>query len=284
MGVVEYFERLGLSLNPQLEAQVVGGGVSSSFRRYATIFSSVLIAVPAAVGGFGGWFLYAVKGLPLPVAAVAGVGVAVIAFVLLLALYISLPQLAFNSRAERLERRFMLFASLLASRVYSGMGLAQAFLDMSRGLPRELEVYRLELDYISSLIATGTPVPEALEAAARITPSQTLRGLLLGLAAAARTGTGVEEVLDAAITEYLGVRETDIDRVTNSLGALLEMYMAVAVMLPIALGVVGLLLLFQPVAWLSFDLLLAITTFVLVPVAVIAIVIISDMLISRIKG
>jgi flagellar protein FlaJ len=283
MGVVEAVERLGLSLNPQLELQVLGGGVAKSFRSYSLAFATALIVAPAVVGSLAA-VLLAVKGLPTLVAGVVGGGAAVIVFVLVLALYISIPQLAFNSRRDKLERRFLLFATMLAARVYAGMGLAEAIRGLAGSLPAELKDYRLEVDYASSLIAVGKPLPEALEATARITPSVYLRNLLLGLAAAARTGTGVEEVLDAAINEYLSVRETDIERITNSLGALLEFYMAIAVMLPIALGVVGLLLLFQQIAWLSFPLVLAVTTFILVPVSVAAVVILADTLIARLRG
>jgi flagellar protein FlaJ len=283
MGVVDAVKRLGLALNPQLELQVIGGGVASSFHSYSLAFTIALIVAPSALAALT-MVLLAIRGLPLTVVGVAGVGVALIVFVLTLALYISIPSLASSMRRDKLDRRFLLFATMLASRVYSGMGLAEALKSLARSLPPELKDYSLELSYATSLISVGKPLPDALEATARITPSPNLRSLLLGLAAASRTGTGIEEVLNANITEYLSVRETEIERVTSSLGALLEFYTAAAVMLPIALGVVGLLLLFQQISWLSFPLLLAVTTFILVPVTVIVVVIIADTLVARLKG
>ena len=283
MGLVEAVERLGERLNPQLEAQVVGGGLARSLRGYSAAFTAILALAPAAAGATVGLLLY-MRGYPPQVYAVAGVGAALVAFVLLLALYISLPSLAARSRADRLERKFLLLATMLAALVYSGEGLGEAFLRLGRGVPEELRDFKLELEYIASLLSVGRPIHEVLEAAARLTPSPSLRSLLLGLSAASKTGTGVAEVIEASITEYLSVRETEIDRVTNSLGALLELYTAVAVMLPIGMGVVGLLLLFQPVAGLSFDLILAVTTFILVPVTVIAVVLVAESLVSKLKG
>jgi len=282
MGFVDYVMKIGASLNPQLEAQVIGSGIASSFRRYATIISIILVAIPLALS-----LLIAVMMLPkypLYVAVTSAAGSALIAVLLILALYISIPSLAAKNREDLLERRFLLLATMLASMIFSGVGIGEAFLKLGRNVPPELEPFRLELEYIASLLSTGRPVHEALESAARITPSQTLRSLFMGLAAAARTGTGVVEALDATVSEYLSVRETEVDRITNSLGALLEFYMTIAVMLPIGIGVVGLLLAIQPIKGLSFNLLLALTSFLLVPTAVVTVVILAESIASRIKG
>ncbi|WP_228546771.1 type II secretion system F family protein [Hyperthermus butylicus] len=279
---MEAFAALGEKLDPLLRYHVVGSGIASSFERYVVLFLAATVAVVFLAGILPAVMLY-IQGFPAIIAAVFGAGGALIAFIVMLAIYIALPMLAARNRGQKLEARFLLFAQALATRLLAGAGLIETFERMYREDLRELKEFSIELEYIVSGIRAGIPVDRVLEEASKLTPSPSLHSLLAGLSAAARTGSGLREVVDAAISEYLSTQETEIDRLTNSLGALLEFYMAAAVMLPVSIGVVGLLLVFQQVAGLSFDAILFLTTFIGIPVTVAVVVIMADMIVSRLR-
>ena len=200
-----------------------------------------------------------------------------------LAVALLIPQLLYRNRVARLEPRFPLLASSIAARLYAGMTVSQALLDVYERDLQDLPEFRVELEYIASGLRAGVETWRVLDEAARITPSPSLRGLLASLAAASKTGAGVDQIVDAMLREYLFNVEGQVDRVVSSLGALLEFFVAASVMLPVAIGVTGLLLLFQPVAGLSFNLILFVTTFIAVPAVAAAVIIIADSTVSRVR-
>jgi len=281
--LVDWFARLLEVLNPGIADQVIGSGVSTGLHRYAATGLLLLLAVDAAVAAAGFMLLTRVLGLPAGFAA-AATGLALVsATALVLAVLVSLPRVAYSSRGSRLEPRFPLLASSLATRLLAGSPLHGAVLELAEREISDLSEFRVELEYLRGALRLGAPLDRVLEAAARITPSSSLKSLFSALAAAARTGAGVEDVIDTVLREYLFNVETEIDRVTAGLGAYMEIFVAASLMLPIAVGVVGLLLAFSPIPGLSFDTLLFATTFILAPMTAAAIIVLADSLVSRIR-
>ncbi|HID40814.1 MAG TPA: hypothetical protein EYP33_01515 [Pyrodictium sp.] len=283
MGLVEALARLGERFNPDLRYHVVGSGLSSSLERYTLAYLAVMAIVVSSVAMTAWIALYLRLGVQPVIASIAALGAAFVSFVLMLALYIAIPAVAYRNRGGRLEPRFLLFAEALATKLLAGAGLAESFMRLYEKELKELREFRIELEYIASGIKAGIPVETVLEEAARITPVYSLRRLLAGLSAAARTGTGVNEIVSSSIIEYLYGLEVEIEKLSSSLGAILEVFVAVSVMLPVAIGVVGLLLVFQPIPGLSFDSLLFLSTFILVPMMSAAVIAIVDSMVSRIR-
>ena len=291
--VLEGFgERIGaafasflLKLNRSLERQVLGSGIARSIGEYSLKGLIVVVATVASSSLPLAYILY-LKGFSLVKAAVAAVLAGVMAFSVSLAAVIALPSILYKSRASKLEPRFPLIASALATRLMAGMNLSSALLDLKERDLEMLREFKVELEYLSSAIKSGVEASKALDFAASITPSRSLRNLFSSLSMAARTGTGVSEVIDTLLREYLFSVETEIDKVTSSLGALIELFVSVSVMLPIAIGVVGLLLLFKPAGagmLLDFRTILFVSTFMLVPAVAVGVVVVADSMISRIR-
>lgn len=281
--LTEWFMRVLVSLNQDIERQVLGSGVSRSLYRYASRSLLALTLTAGLVGTLASLFAALVLHMPWAAAVVAGVLASVSASAAVLAALITLPRLAYSSRGARLEPLFPLIASALVTRLLAGINLSNAVLEVAEEEAGELREFRVELEYLSSLLRAGVAPERAFEEAARITPSTSLRSLFSALATAAKTGAGIEEIVDTVLREYLFNVETEIDRVSSSLGAYMELFVAASVMLPIAVGVVGLLLVFSPIPGLSFNTLLFVTTFILVPMTAAGIMVLSDMTVSRIR-
>ena len=280
---VSWFEALLSSLNPSLGDQVLGSGLSPSPRRYAAAGLAVLVASVSLVAA--AWLLAASRLLHLPagVAAAGAILASVSVSMFVLAVLTALPRIAYGSRGSRLEPRFPLLASSLATRLLAGSTLSGALLELAEREIADLEEFRVELEFVASSVRLGAPLDAVLEAAARITPSTSLKSLFSALAAAARTGAGIEDIIDTVLREYLFNVEMEIDRVTAGLGAYMEIFVAASVMLPIAIGVVGLLLVFNPIPGLDFNTLLFATTFILTPMTAAGIIVLADSLVSRIR-
>ncbi len=280
---VAWFRDLLLALNPELERYVVGAGVSRSIDRYASRGLLAIIVAAAAAGVFTGFLVGFVMQMGAVYAVVAAILAAVSVSSAVLAVLISLPGTAYSSRGSRLEPRFPLFASALVTRLLAGMNLSSAVLEVAEEEADELKEFSIELEYLSSMLRAGMPPEKAFERAAWVTPSTSLRSLFSALATAAKTGAGIEEIVDAVLREYLFNVGTEIDRVSSSLGAYMELFVASSVMLPIAVGVVGLLLIFSPIPGIDFNTLLFLTTFVFVPMTAASILVLSDMTVSRVR-
>ncbi|BEP17877.1 hypothetical protein PYJP_12290 [Pyrofollis japonicus] len=280
----EMLKRLGQSINPDLEYHVLGSGISSSLDKYTAwyllVFLLLVLLVPSMVAAL----LYA-RGFPLLVSIVVGIGLAVSTALIGIALYVMIPALIYQSRGSKLEPRFLSLASALSTRILAGSGIAEAFIQVWREEREELKEFSIELEYISSMIKAGVPVDEALSRAAKVSPSPSVKSLLGSLAAAARTGSNVEEIINTIVSEYIHTTESYVENLSSSLGALLEIFVAFGAMLPVAIGVVALLFAIQPprTPLLSFDNILFISTFIVVPATSAAIAVLADSMVTRIR-
>lgn len=287
MSPVAWLAGIGEKLDPDLRYHVLGSGLSTSLERYTLAYLIVMaIAVPSVAAAV--FTLLEYRGLPATVAAAAAAGSGLATFTIMLASYISLPMLAYANRGSKLEPRFLLFAESLSTKLLAGADLATAFIMTYEKEAEELRDFLLEVEYIASGLRAGMPPEGVLEEAARLTPSPSLKRLFTSLAAAARTGTGVREIVLAAIREHLYSLETEIERLSRSLGAILEVYVAASAMLPVAVGVVGLLLAigFQGAAaipGLNINSILFLLTFVAVPVVSATVVVLVDSMLSRVR-
>ncbi len=282
--IVEKFVNLLTRLNPLIEYQVLGSGLSKSIYRYASTVLALLIIITALASSLIALFF---REYGIHISVVSSILAGISMFTFGLALAISLPGTFYKNRGSTLEPRFPLFASALLSRLLSGATLAYAILDMAERDAHDLPWFKIEIEYLSSMVKSGVDVHEALERVAYITPSPTLRRLFSSLAVASRAGSGMTEIVETLLRDFLFAVETEIDRVTSSLAALLEFYVSLSVMLPVVVGVVGLLLLFplgRPLpSWLNFNSILFLATFILTPIVSALVIILSDSIISKVR-
>jgi flagellar protein FlaJ len=279
----ELLVKLGERIDPELRYKVIGSGIARSLDRYARRYSMVALPLVVVIPVLA--FLHArfVLGASLPVCAAFAAGVAGSALTIAVAAFVGVPLAAYNMRASKLDPRFLLFATALALRLYSGLGIGESFVRMYEEDREELPEFRVELEYIASRIRAGESPERVLADAAKVTPSRYLKGLFSSLSGAFRTGVGLRESLEAYVNEFLMTVEVAADEVSQLLGGLLEVFIAFSIMMPVVMGVAALLLAVYPVAGLSADTILFVTTFVAVPAVSASVAVLSDMIVSRVR-
>ncbi|MET1128907.1 MAG: type II secretion system F family protein [Thermoproteota archaeon] len=279
----ELLVKLGERIDPELRYRVIGSGISRSLDRYARRYSAAALPLVVAVSALASLYARLVLGAGLPVCVVFAAGVAGSALTIAVAAFVGVPLAAYSMRASKLDPRFLLFATALALRLYSGLGMGESFVRMYEEDREELPEFRVELEYIASRVRAGESPEKVLADAAKVTPSRYLKGLFSSLSGAFKTGVGLRESLEAYVSEFLMMVEVAADEVSQSLGSLLELFIAFSIMMPVVMGVAGLLLALYPVAGLSADTIIFITTFVVVPAVSASIAVLSDMIVSRVR-
>ena len=63
----------------------------------------------------------------------------------------------------------------------------------------------------------------------------------------------------------------------------MEVYIALALLLPVLIGSIAVLTLIHPLAGISFEYIMFLSSFILLPVSTLAIVVLSDIIVSRIR-
>ncbi|NOZ88417.1 MAG: type II secretion system F family protein [Crenarchaeota archaeon] len=269
-------------MNPGLARETVGSGLAGSLEGYAAMVKLLLLAAAGVAAPVVGVYVYA-SGATVIEALAASLLAAAAAAMLVIVAATQLPRVVYRNRGALLEPRFPLFAAGLAARLAAGSTLSGALLDMyDKELP-DLPEFRVELEYIASGLRAGFEPAVVLEGAAWLTPSQSLRSLFASLAEASRTGTGLVDVVDNLVKEYLLNVESQVDRVVNGLGTLMEFFIALSVMVPVVLVVLGILLAAQPLPALSFKTAAFLAVFVATPVTAAVTIIVADMIVSKVR-
>jgi flagellar protein FlaJ len=150
-------------------------------------------------------------------------------------------------------------------------------------LGKDFKVFSVELDMATSLLRVGVPVNEALKRVASITPSPTLRDLFISLSSIASIGGGVAQVVWSLVDRYVTRYSIRVERSVEALNMFMEVYVAVALLIPILVGSTAALLIIYPLAGISFEALMVLTTLILVPVSSAAIVVLADVIVSRVR-
>jgi flagellar protein FlaJ len=89
----------------------------------------------------------------------------------------------------------------------------------------------------------------------------------------------VWSLVDRYVTRY-SIR---VERSVEALNMFMEVYVAVALLIPILVGSTAALLIIYPLAGISFEALMVLTTLILVPVSSAAIVVLADVIVSRVR-
>jgi archaellum biogenesis protein FlaJ (TadC family) len=87
-----------------------------------------------------------------------------------------------------MEARFPLLISLTSLVFTSEKNISRVFEILNHNYGEVLKDFRVELEMITSLIKLNYPVSEALERVAKVTPSPTLKEVLLSLSSSVIIG------------------------------------------------------------------------------------------------
>lgn len=270
------------SLAKGFEAYVMGSGISTSLERYVATSSRILLATSVAL--FSLALVVLLRVLPLSISLVVSATAAlVIAPALSSAVLIYLPVAVYKNRGEVLESKALQLLSALALLTASGQSVYKVFEALPRVLGGDYKVFSVELDLASSLVKVGVPVDEALKRVAEITPSPTLRDLFLSLSSIISIGGSVAQVVWSLVERYVTRYGIRVERSVEALNVFMEVYVAIALMIPILVGSTAALLLIYPIAGISFEALMVLTTLILVPISSAAVVTIADVIVSRVR-
>ncbi len=266
---------------PGFEDIIVGSGISASPEEYvakASKLSALAVVLSALVSGT---YMYTLSGSPI--LSLAGCLIIALAAVLPLTYGVSLavPVLAYKSRGEVIEARFILFASLASLTAASEKDVLKVLEVLHRNYQDVLKDFVVELRMVISLARLGLPLHEALTRTARVTPSPTLKEVLLGLSESVRIGSGPLGLMSSMTERYLDRYPLKVERVVNELGVMLEIYLTVALLVPVLVGSLGALLVFSPMGGLTFELAVFMLSYVLVPVSSLASLVTVDAIVSK---
>ncbi len=267
----------------KLEPVVIGSKLSSSFDRYARIASLGTSLSMLVLGIVAGLLAYGYTGNALLAGAIAIIVAVAIVFPLSFAITILLPSFVYSHRRSILESKFPLLAMTLSLLLASGSGIVRAFEELEKRFLDELKHFDLEVYMVNSLVRVGMPIDEALQKVAAITPSLSVKELFTGLASVARVGGDPAAVVNSIMSNYISRYAILVEKTVNDLGIMMEVYLAFALLVPIVLGSVAVLFLLSPMPGISFEAMTFLTIFIVIPVISIAILVIVDSIVSKLR-
>ncbi len=276
------FYKLCASIIPRsVERLVVGSNLSSSINKYIGVVSSISLVATVAGGLTSSHLLWALT-KDVPLSFIAGLAASIAVFLASIAFSIWIPAAKYSSRGGLLEAKMPILLSHLSLLLASRVELSRAFMELE-DLLKEPGAFSVELSLINSLTSTGVPLSKALVTVAQVTPSPTMRELLLGLTSIAESGGDPMPLLNSVMETYAGRYNMRVERAVSDLAIILEFYVALSILLPIALSSLALLFIIQPVYGFPFELLLFMSTFVLAPVMLLSTLIIADAIVSKLR-
>ena len=263
---------------PNLSDIVIGSGISSSFEKYALTTSSIITLTMILTGIVLPITLYRILGelaiilgIIVPLSVILPVGIA---------LTIQIPIIMFKNRGSILEAKFPLFIAILATLTSSGAPLYVVFKELEHRIDI-IKPFALEVGLLNSLISLGYKTDEALMRVARITPSKSLRETLISLRPVSRIGGNPYTVVSSIFRRYNDEYRLKVEGVVNTLGMLMEIFVASALLIPITLVTMAILVAIIPGTFSTQMLILALI--LITSVTSIAILIISDTIVSRMR-
>jgi len=264
------------------DVYVIGSGISTSYESYIEGASQVIFI--ALIVSATLIFIALSRSIPLLRAiAVAVASALFVALPLYMALAIYIPITLYKNRGEIVESKAIELLTALSLLVASGQTFYRVLESLPRILGRDYKFFSIELDLVTSLLRVGTPIADALRRVAKVTPSPTLRELFLSLSSIIGVGGNIAQVFWSLTERYVTRYSIRIERSAESLNAYMEIYVAIALLIPSLIGSMAALALIAPIAGISFEALLTLTTLILVPVASIAIVVLADVVVSRVR-
>ncbi|MGC8573439.1 MAG: pilus assembly protein TadB [Caldisphaera sp.] len=207
----------------------------------------------------------------------------VLGYLLSLGLSILIPSFKYSSRKDDLEAKFHIFASTLTSLLAGGEGLSQALLTFVNKYSDELKEFNVEMNYIKTYVTLNEDPAKILEGLSKITPSPSLKLLAQSLARGAVAGADLVQIAQDSISSYLNYYYSLVERISSSIGTLLESFLVVGIVGPVLIGVMGMLFTVYPVSTISFTSLIILVIFILIPIVSLITAVLADNQTSKLK-
>lgn len=269
------------SRHSRLEDYVIGSGISS-FDHYVSISSKVSLVAVLTAFLLSSMLTHHLSGSVL-FSMLSGTVVSLfVVLPLCYAVSLGLIFLKYRGRRDVMEARFPLLVSLMSLVTTSEKDLLRVFEVLSRSYSEVLKDFRVELEMITSLIRLNYPINEALARVAKITPSPTLREVLLGLSASVTIGIEPLELMSTVTSKYLERYSLKVEKAVSELGVMLEIYLAIALLTPVVIGSLGSLLVLNPAGGVPFELVVFVLSYLVVPASSLASMILIDVTVSKV--
>jgi flagellar protein FlaJ len=269
------------SKHSRLEDYVIGSGIGS-FEQYVTISATLTLTAALTTLILASALAYYLSGL-IHLSILSGLAISLGAvFPLCYAASLSFVILKYKSRGTVMEAKFPLFTSITSLVFTSEKNISRVFEILNHNYGEILKDFRVELEMITSLIKLNYPVSEALARVAKVTPSPTLKEVLLSLSSSVLIGADPLESMKAITNKYLEKYALKVEKTVNELGAMLEIYLAIALLTPVVMGSLGALLVLSPLGGISFELVIFILSYVVVPASSLASMVLIDATISKV--
>jgi len=279
-----FFSRLDDLFRLNLNIYVIGSGVSSSVDRYLSMaskcsFVAIAIAIPITL-------IYTHYTAKLPLFTSLLLSLFVLPLLLLLTsieFTMLLPKMLYINRGAIIDSKAILLFTAVALLTTGGESLQGVIEGIPKALGKDYRYFSIEIDLVRSLTKIGTPLDVALRKAAEVTPSPTIRELLSSLASISNIGGDVSSIVRLQLDRYVGRYEISIGKAVESLNVYMEIYIALALLMPVLIGSLAVLTLLHPLAGISFEHVMFFSSFLLLPVSAIAIIVLADTIVSRIR-
>ncbi len=267
----------------KLETYVIGSGVSPSIDRYLYILSIALFFSSISIFIASSMLTIYILGMPILI----GITVSAIAlFIIILsiiAIGIAIPRILYANRSSVLESKAILLLLAISMLSSSGMNIYSVFERIQDVLGNDYRYFSVEIDRIRYLTRAGMPIDDVLRDVSQLTPSQTMRELFSSLSSFSRVGGNIVRVIEDILMRYISRYELGVERVADTLTVYMEIYVAVSLLIPILIGSLAMLFLVYPLRGISFEAIIFLSTFIIIPITSIAITILSDMAVSRLR-
>jgi flagellar protein FlaJ len=269
------------SKHSRLEDYVIGSGIGS-FEQYVTVSATLTLTAALTTLILASALTYYLSGL-IHLSILSGLAISLgVVFPLCYAASLSFVILKYKNRGTVMEAKFPLFTSITSLVFTSEKNISRVFEILNHNYREILKDFRVELEMITSLIKLNYPVSEALARVAKVTPSPTLKEVLLSLSSSVLIGADPLESMKTITNKYLEKYALKVEKTVNELGAMLEIYLAIALLTPVVMGSLGALLVLSPLGGISFELVIFILSYVVVPASSLASMVLIDATISKV--
>jgi len=270
-------------LNANIGYIIIGSGVSKSLTSYCKKSLTIYISLPILLWMFGYIYLGFKASLGINERILLSSVFALIGYFISIFVSYVIPVFRYSSRKDMLEAKFHIFASSLTSFLAGGGGLASSLKTFSEKYASELKEFSVEMDYIKTMSDLNVDPVTILYELSKITPSPSLKILSQSLARGERVGTDLVRIAQDSIDTYLNFYYSLVEKISTSIGTLLESFLVVSVIGPVLVGVMGMLFGVVPVTKLSFSSLVLMVNFLLIPIVSLITAVLADNQASKLK-
>lgn len=271
-------------LNPDIDYIILGSGISKGFNNYCKReVVLIFLFLPTLL-----WeVVYIYLGLSgkynIENTVIISVLTVILGYLLSVGLSIMIPSFKYSSRKDDLEAKFHIFASTLTSLLAGGEGLSESLLTFVNKYSEELKEFNAEMNYIKTYITLNEDPNKILEGLSKITPSPSLKILAQSLARGSVAGADLVQIAQDSISSYLNYYYSLVERISSSIGTLLESFLVVGIVGPVLIGVMGMLFTVYPVTTISFTSLIILVIFILIPIVSLITAVLADNQTSKLK-